>query len=86
MIMNDDNQPSNYPSISLLKNISKAQGLVRFILDNQREHMLQTGSVTALDAVRDTLRALNLAQNDLTDLIDQHRDERENMIKSISAR
>ena len=82
-MISEYNQPSNYPSINLTKNLSRAQGLVRFILDNQKEKLLQAGDVTALDAIRDTLRALNLAHNDLDDLLQEHRDQRDTMIKSI---
>ena len=85
-MISENNKPSKYPSINLTKNISRAQGLVRFVLENQREKLLQAGDVTALDAIRDTLRALNLAHNDLADLIDEHRQERQDMIQSISKR
>ena len=79
----ENNTPTEFPSINLSKNLSKAQGLVRFILDNQKEKLWQAGDLTALDAIRDTLRALNLAHNDLDDLLQEHRDQRDTMIKSI---
>ena len=80
-MISQNNPPSNYPSINLTKNISKAQGLVRFILENQKEKLLQAGDVTALDAIRDTLRALNLAHNDLNDLLQEHRDEKQHIMR-----
>jgi hypothetical protein len=83
-MISENNTLSKYPSINLSKNISKAQGLVRFILENQRENLLVNGEVTALDAIRDTLRALNLAHNDLTDLLQEHRDEKMRMVNIIS--
>lgn len=77
----ENNTPTEFPSINLSKNLSKAQGLVRFILDNQKEKLWQAGDLTALDAIRDTLRALNLAHNDLTDLLQEHRDEKQHMMR-----
>ena len=85
-MISNNNKPTDYPSINLTKNLAKAQGLVRFILDNQKEKLLQAGDVAALDAIRDTLRALNMAHNDLTDLLDEHREQRMRMIKNISNR
>jgi len=85
-MISNNNKPTDYPSINLTKNLAKAQGLVRFILDNQKEKLLQAGDVTALDAIRDTLRALNMASNDLTELLDEHREQRMRMIKNISNR
>lgn len=85
-MISNNNKPTDYPSINLTKNLAKAQGLVRFILDNQKEKLLQAGDVTALDAIRDTLRALNSASNDLTELLDEHREQRMRMIKNISNR
>jgi len=78
---NDINKSTDYPSINLTKNISKAQGLVRFILDNQKEKLLQAGDVTALDAIRDTLWALNTAHNDLDDLLREQRNERQSIME-----
>ena len=80
----DNNTPSNYPSINLTKNLSRAQGKMRFVLDNQRDKLLQAGDVTALDAIRDTLRALNEAHDDLTDLLTEQRELRTELITSIS--
>ena len=80
-MISENNKPTDYPSINLAKNLSKAQGLVRFLLDNQKEKLWQAGDLTALDAIRDTLRALNLAHNDLTDLLQEHRDEKQHMMR-----
>ena len=80
-MISNNNQPSNYPSINLTKNLSRAQGLVRFVLDNQKEKLLQAGDVTALDAIRDTLRALDLAHNDLDDLLREQRDKRQSIME-----
>jgi hypothetical protein len=80
-MINENDKPTDYPSINLTKNLSRAQGLVRFILDNQKEKLLQAGDVTALDAIRDTLRALNLAHNDLDDLLREQRDERQSIME-----
>ena len=80
-MISENNTPTEFPSINLTKNLSKAQGLVRFILDNQQEKLKQAGDVTALDAIRDTLRALNMAHNDLTDLLQEHRDEKQHMMR-----
>ena len=80
-MISENNTPTEFPSINLTKNLSKAQGLVRFILDNQQEKLLQAGDVTALDAIRDTLRALNMAHNDLTDLLQEHRDDKQHMMR-----
>ena len=85
-MISNNNKPTDYPSINLTKNLAKAQGLVRFILENQKEKLLQAGDVAALDAIRDTLRALNMASNDLTELLDEHREQRMRMIKNISNR
>lgn len=76
--------PSCYPSINLTKNLSRAQGQMRFVLDNQQEKLLQAGDVTALDAIRDTLRALNEAHDDLTNLLNEQRELRTELITSIS--
>lgn len=84
IMISENNQPSNYPSINLTKNLSRAQGRIRFVLENQKEKLLQAGDVTALDAIRDTLRALNEAHNDLTDLLDEQRELRMELITSIS--
>jgi hypothetical protein len=75
-MISDNNQPTNFPSINLLKNISRAQGLIRFITENQQDHLLETGEMTALDALRDATRALSTAQDDLNELLDEHRDEK----------
>ena len=80
-MISENNTPTEFPSINLTKNLSKAQGLVRFILDNQQEKLKQAGDVTALDAIRDTLRALNMAHNDLTDLLQEHRDDKQHMMR-----
>ena len=77
----ENNTPTEFPSINLTKNLSKAQGLVRFVLENQQEKLKQAGDVTALDAIRDTLRALNMAHNDLTDLLQEHRDDKQHMMR-----
>lgn len=82
--MTNDNTTSNYPSINLTKNLSRAQGLISFVLDNQRDKLLQAGDVTALDAIRDTLRALNESHDDLTDLLQEQRELRAQLITSIS--
>lgn len=81
----ENNKPTEYPSINLLKNLSKAQGLVRFVLENQRDNLLDSGSVQALDAIRDTIRALNTAHDDLNDLMKEHRDEKQNIIEQAFA-
>ena len=81
----ENNKLTDYPSINLTKSISKAQGLVRFILENQKEKLLQAGDVTALDAIRDTLRTLNLAHNDLDDLLQEHREEKDQMVDRLSS-
>jgi hypothetical protein len=83
-MISDNNTHNSYPSINCMKNISKAQGLARFILENQREKLLSNGDMTALDAIRDTLRALSMAQNDLTDLLKDHREEKMRMVNIIS--
>lgn len=85
-MISENNTPSNYPSINLTKSLSRAQGHMRFVLDNQREKLLQSGDVTALDAIRDTLRALNEAHNDLTELLDEQRDQRLQLISTIANR
>ena len=77
----ENNKPTDYPSINLTKSISKAQGLVRFVLENQRDNLLDSGSVQALDAIRDTLRALNTAHNDLDELLQEHRDEKQHIME-----
>ena len=79
-MISENNTPTKYPSINLTKNISRAQGLVRFVLENQKEKLLQAGDVTALDAIRDTLHTLNVAHNDLSDLLEEQRDERKKLI------
>ena len=84
-MISENNKPTDYPSINLAKNLSRAQGLVRFILDNQKEKLLQAGDVTALDAIRDTLRALNMAHNDLNDLLQEHRDEKQHIMEQALA-
>lgn len=85
-MISENNTPSNYPSINLTKNLSRAQGRMRFVLDNQREKLLQAGDVTALDAIRDTLRALTDAHHDLTELLDEQRDQRLELISTIANR
>lgn len=84
-MISNNNKPTDYPSINLTKNLAKAQGLVRFILENQKEKLLQAGDVTALDAIRDTLRALNLAHNDLEDLLREQRDSRQSIMEQAFA-
>lgn len=84
-MISENNKPTEYPSINLTKSISKAQGLVRFILENQKEKLWQAGDLTALDAIRDTLRALNLAHNDLNDLLQEHRDEKQHILERAFA-
>lgn len=81
----ENNKPTDYPSINLTKSISKAQGLVRFVLENQRDNLLDSGSVQALDAIRDTLRALNMAHNDLNDLLQEHRNEKQHIMEQAFA-
>ena len=81
----ENNKPTDYPSINLTKSISKAQGLVRFVLENQRDNLLDSGSVQALDAIRDTLRALNMAHNDLDDLLKEHRNEKQHIMEQAFA-
>ena len=83
--MSEYNKPSNYPSINLTKSISKAQGLVRYILENQKDKLLQAGDVTTLDAIRDTLRTLNLAHNDLDELLQEHREEKDQMVDRLTS-
>lgn len=84
-MISENNTPTEYPSINLTKNLSKAQGLVRFVLENQRDKLLQAGDVTALDAIRDTLRVLNLAHNDLDDLLREQRNERQSIMEQAFA-
>lgn len=84
-MISENNTSTEFPSINLTKNLSKAQGLVRFILDNQKEKLWQAGDLTALDAIRDTLRALNLAHNDLDDLLKEHRDEKQSIMERAFA-
>ncbi len=82
-MISENNTPTDrslYPSINLLKDLSKAQGLTRFVLNNQKEKLLQAGDLTALDAIRDTLRTLELAHNDLNDLLQEHREEKEQIV------
>ena len=81
----ENNKLTDYPSINLTKSISKAQGLVRFVLENQRDNLLDSGSVQALDAIRDTLRALNMAHNDLNDLLQEHRNEKQHIMEQAFA-
>ena len=81
----ENNKPTDYPSINLTKSIRKAQGLVRFVLENQRDNLLDSGSVQALDAIRDTLRALNMAHNDLNDLLQEHRNEKQHIMEQAFA-
>lgn len=84
-MISENNTPTDYPSINLLKNLSRAEGLIKFVLNNQEEKLLQAGDVTALDAIRDTLRTLNLAHNDLNDLLKEHRDEKQNILEQAFA-
>ena len=83
--MSQYNKATNYPSINLTKSISKAQGLVRYILENQKDKLLQAGDVTALDAIRDTLRTLNMAHNDLDELLQEHREEKDQMVDRLTS-
>ena len=83
--MSEYNKPSDYPSINLTKSISKAQGLVRYILENQKDKLLQAGDVTALDAIRDTLRTLNMAHNDLDELLQEHREEKDQIVDRLTS-
>ena len=85
-MISENNTPSNYPSINLTKNLSRAQGRMSFVLDNQREKLLQAGDVVALDAIRDTLRALTDAHNDLNELLAEQRDQRLELISTIANR
>ena len=55
------------------------------MLENQRDNLLESGSVQALDAIRDTLRALNEAHNDLDELIQEHRDEKQSIMERAFA-
>lgn len=84
-MISENNKPTDYPSINLTKSISKAQGLVRFVLENQRDNLLDSGSVQALDAIRDTLRVLNEAHNDLDDLLREQRNERQSIMEQAFA-
>lgn len=80
-MISDNNQPTNFPSINLLKNISRAQGLISFVIENQRDHLLDTGEMTALDALRDAGRALSTAHDDMNELLDEHRHEKRTIME-----
>ena len=78
------NEPAYFPSVETERQISRIEGLVQFILENQKEKLLQAGDVTALDAIRDIQESAQQARRHFRDYLMNVSDERMRLIEQVS--